>query len=494
VLVVVALAAASLIAVLVVVVNGHSAPYDPARGRTLVIVPSWRIANGNTFERDTPFKWAFSVDVHVPRGGALNVDFDTGRIVVRRSRHIEEVGLGPGTLAMVAHGARVQISGLIISDYRDGAGLLLQRLAELHARLRPGQFPVGADLHNRLHIDPRYWTSGFWPGALWQASGLVGGLGSQMFASWALQATLAHLGMERTPTHDVGFEYGQSSLAGWEALCHGRAARSSRRRVAVCGQLRRSVLAAADELVALERGNARAGAIPTDPRGGEADTLIDSMMNIAILPWASRVTGRRVYAQVALRHALVVARRLVRRDGSTAQVVRFDRATGRVLGIGTRQGLSARSTWSRGQAWAVYGFAQAALQLHDRGLLRVALRTAAYVARRLPRGGIPRWDYDAPAGAPVDVSAGVITSAGLFHLVSACRALPGVCGSVRPWVRLGRRMLSAALARAWTRPPLGFLPDQILNEHGTGCWCNGGELMFGLSYALEALRLSRALR
>jgi len=88
----------------------------------------------------------------------------------------------------------------------------------------------------------------------------------------------------------------------------------------------------------------------------------------------------------------------------------------------------------------------------------------------------------------------VITSAGLFHLVAACRALPGQCGSTQRWVRLARRMLSAALGRASARPPLGLLRDQILNEHGTGCWCNGGELIFGLTYGLEALRLSRAIR
>ena len=113
---------------------------------------------------------------------------------------------------------------------------------------------------------------------------------------------------------------------------------------------------------------------------------------------------------------------------------------------------------------------------------------------QLAPGGVPRWDYDARRGAPVDVSAGMITSAGMFHLVSACRALPGVCGSTRPWSRLGRRLLAASLARASARPPLGLLPDQVLNEHGRGCWCNGGELIFGLSYGLEALGLERGAR
>jgi hypothetical protein len=139
----------------------------------------------------------------------------------------------------------------------------------------------------------------------------------------------------------------------------------------------------------------------------------------------------------------------------------------------------------------VYGFSSAALQLHDAGLLRVAVRTASYVARRLPAGGIPRWDYDAPAGAPIDVSAGVITAAGLMHLVAACHALPGVCAGVGRWRALARRMLAAALGRASAQPPLGLLRDQVLNERGRGCWCDGGELIFGLTYGLEAESLLR---
>jgi hypothetical protein len=142
----------------------------------------------------------------------------------------------------------------------------------------------------------------------------------------------------------------------------------------------------------------------------------------------------------------------------------------------------------------VYGFAQVAVDLRDRRLLAVAVRMASYVARHLPAGGVPRWDYDAPAGAPVDVSAGVITAAGLLHLASACQSLPGACSRPRSppatrWVTLAKRMLTASLRYASGKPPLGFLGGQVLNERGTRCWCNGTELIFGLSYALEGLRL-----
>ena len=379
---------------------------------------------------------------------------------------------------------RAQVQGLIVTAAADRGLLLLHRLAELHARIPARQFPVGATLSDRIVYGSTYWTSGFWPGALWQAAAIApaGGL----FARWALTATLEHFGQERADTHDVGFMYGESSLAAWRALCRARSLASA----ATCVRLKRSVLRAADELLALAASNSAAGTIPTNATSPQADTIVDSMMNLAILPWASRVTGDAVYAELASRHAHVVARLLVRPDGSTAQAVNFDRRTGRVLSIGTHQGLSNGSTWSRGEGWALYGFAQAAADLHDRALLQVALRVADFVASHLPADAIPLWDYDAPAGAPVDVSAGVITAAGLFHLASACRALPGVCsGDPGRWVALGRRMLAAALARASAWPPLGFLGSQVLNEHGRGCWCDGGELIFGLTYALEGLRL-----
>lgn len=398
------------------------------------------------------------------------------------------------TISFGAEAGRPQVRALIATAAPDHGSLLLHRVAELHARIPAGQFPVGATRSDRIMYDTTYWTNGFWAGALWQAAAIApsGGL----FARWALTETLQHFGQEHAATHDVGFMYGESSLAAWLALCQGRsAAPPIAATPALCARLKRSALSAADELRTLAASNPGAGTIPTDVTGPVGDTIVDSMMNISILPWASRVTGKPAYSQLASHQADVVARLLVRRDGSTAQAVNFDRRTGRVLSIGTHQGLSNSSTWSRGEGWAVYGFAQAATDLHSRVLLRVALRVAKFVASHLSPGAIPPWDYDAPARAPVDVSAGVITAAGLLHLASACRALPGVC-SRHPerWVVLGRRMLAASLTRASAQPPLGLLGSQILNERGHGCWCDGGELSFGLTYGLQGVHLEEQAR
>ena len=429
-----------------------------------------------------------SSTLRVPRGwlrGAWHIEWVGDRLAIDGRSFAVAAGSGSRLEFRARHG-EADLSALIVSATADRGALLLHRLAELHARIPPRQFPIGADVSDVIHYGSTYWTSGFWPGALWQAAALAPA--GRMFAHWALTATIEHFGQERGGTHDVGFEYGESSLAAWRALCRAGAS-SGGASPQLCARLKRSVLAAAEQLVALADSNLGAGTIPTSATSG--DTIVDSMMNIAILPWASRVTGNPAYRRLASDHAHVVASLLVRRNGSTAQSVNFDRATGKVLLISTHQGLSNSSTWSRGQGWAVYGFAQAASDLHDRGLLRVALRAAHYVAAHLPPGGIPRWDYDAPPGAPVDVSAGVITAAGMFHLAAACKALPGVCVAPGQWVALGRRMLAAAVTRSDTGPPLGFLGSEVLNERGRGCWCDGGELSFGLTYALEALNLER---
>jgi hypothetical protein len=216
------------------------------------------------------------------------------------------------------------------------------------------------------------------------------------------------------------------------------------------------------------------------------------MMDLSLLFWASRETGDPTYRDVASRHAHAVASLLVRPDGSTIQSVHMLRSTGQVLFFHSHQGLSADSTWSRGQGWALYGFTQTAVSLHDIGLLEVAERLAGYVATHLPPRGVPPYDYAAPPGAPIDTSAGVITAAGLFRLDRACRSrAAGSCAAdAGAWLPLARRMLAAALAHVRDRPPLGYFGSQIYGLGGSQTWDDDAEMIFGLHYALDAVKLS----
>jgi unsaturated chondroitin disaccharide hydrolase len=390
-------------------------------------------------------------------------------------------------LRLVARGGQTTLECLIVAAATRPETLLLHRLASLKVRVPAGRFPLGADATDRLRFDPG-WTSGFWPGALWHAATLAPADG--LFRRWALAATVERLGRERADTHDLGFIYGHSSARAHERLCGAPLAPARER---LCRRLRRSAMRAADRLVELAASNPAAGLIPMRSGGRHADVIIDSVMNLALLAWATRVTGRPGYAALARRHAHAVAQLLVRPNGSTAQSVHVRRRDGTVLRIHTHQGSDARSTWARGQSWAVYGFAEIGAALHDPALIHVSERAARFAAARLPATGVPRWDYDAPAGDPHDVSAGAIGAAGLFRLASACRELPTACVEADRWPALAERLLAASLQHVRTRPPLGRLGSQVYTLGGRASWDDSAELIFGLDYALEAVAFRHSL-
>ncbi|MBI4897933.1 MAG: glycoside hydrolase family 88 protein [Actinobacteria bacterium] len=365
--------------------------------------------------------------------------------------------------------------------------MLSERVRAIHAETPPSRYPLGSGRDGVLHF-ARGWTSGFWAGTLWRASDLNGG----EFGDWATTATLRHLGHERTDTHDLGFMYGDSSVAAYERLC------PDSTRARLCRRLKRSGLTAARTLLSIARSARATGMIPTRKHScsdclayDESETIIDSMMNLHLLSWATRMTGRQRYRETARRHAIRVAELLQRSDGSTAQAVEVSRVDGSVTDVHTHQGVGDTSTWARGQAWSIYGFATAGAEFESARLLGVAERNAAYVADHLPVDGVPLWDFDALPGSPIDVSAGVITAAGLFKLAEACDRVTGACTQRSRWVELGKRMLDAALANVNPIAPVGFLGNQVYTFGGRDTWDDDGELVFGLYYAFEAIELSR---
>lgn len=453
------------------------------------------------------------VHVRRARGGAVAVRMKRGsRLVFRgstrgaaRSLHLEarwdgttiEVGIGDlqrrfrtrRARSLVLHLRRggLALEPLLVTRSGGRALLLLHRVAELNSRVPRHRFLSGADRQNRLYFNAGSWMRGFLAGSLWEAGAMIPG--RDPFERAALKRTRAAFGAETADTHDLGFMYENSSVAAYRRLCRGGGAGEP-----ICDQLSESALEAADALLELQATNSAAGTIPTrqsGPGAAVADTIIDSMMNLPLLYWASDFTGDPTYRAAAAAHAHRVAELLVRRDGSTAQSVHFDRATGEVLLIHTHQGASTDSTWARGQGWAVYGFTTSAAALRDPGLLRNAERTAAWVGDHIPASGVPPYDYDAPLGAPEDTSAAVITAAGMLRLARLCERWSGACEQPGRWLPLGRRLLRAALRYVSQSLPLGFLDQQVGTFRGRTSWDAGAELVFGLRYALEAVRLSQ---
>jgi len=292
----------------------------------------------------------------------------------------------------------------------------------------------------------------------------------------------------QTANHDVGFMALPTYARGWRLT----------RRPAY----RRSALKAARFLAS--RFDRDVGATRSwGARDRRFTVIVDNLMNIELLFWGVRHGGPRAWRRMARRHALTTLRDHVRPDGSTYHVVDYDADTGAVLQKRTVQGASRESTWSRGQAWAIRGFAAAYRQTADARLLQGARRTAGWWLRHLPRDEVPFWDFDAPrlvrgsaalamssaglARPPRDSSAAAIAASGLLDLAR-----------LEPSPRRARRFRRAAVATLGSLSSRRYLArgarGRSILLHGTGDHERGTAdrgLIFGDYYFLEALARAR---
>ena len=271
---------------------------------------------------------------------------------------------------------------------------------------RPMRFGAFADGRNVS------WTTGLWTGQLWLAYELSDRAVFRAGAEAQLPSYAERLA-ERNDlaTHDLGFIYTPSCVTAWR-LTGNQAAGDC-------------ALQAANEL--MTRYLPKAGVIQAwgdlnDPtlRGR---MIIDCLMNLPLLYWASEMTGDAVYRQAAETHVLRAQQVLVRPDASTYHTYHFDPVSGDPLRGTTHQGFSDTSCWSRGQAWGIYGFALNHRYAPGLGLLDTALRLADYFLEHLPANGVAYWDLCFGEGSdePWDSSASAIAVCGLFEL---CEQLP----------------------------------------------------------------------
>ena len=148
--------------------------------------------------------------------------------------------------------------------------------------------------------------------------------------------------------------------------------------------------------------------------------IIDNMMNLELLYFASKVTGDTRYAKIATTHAETTAKNQLREDYSNYHVVDYDTLTGKVLHQATCQGFSDNSAWARGQAWAIYGYTMMARETGSPEYLAQAKHIARFLMNHpnMPADKVPYWDFDAPniPDAPRDASAAAIMASALIEL------------------------------------------------------------------------------
>ncbi len=250
-----------------------------------------------------------------------------------------------------------------------------------------------------------HWCEGFFPGMMWLIHSRTGD------AWWREQAEAYSLPLEPRrhdrKVHDLGFIFTSTYLPWYE----------------LAGDRRlNEVLIQAGRTLAMrfqEKGQYLSSFL------GDDSLFIDIMMNVGIIFYAARETGDAALREVAMRHCLTTRRVLVRGDGSTAHEGLFDTQSGEFLRQTTRQGYRGDSCWSRGLAWALYGFGTAHHYSGDEKFLSTARACAGFYLEHTPQG-VPWWDYDVPEGKLriYDSSAAAIAAAGLFRLGRAAEARP----------------------------------------------------------------------
>ncbi len=253
-------------------------------------------------------------------------------------------------------------------------------------------------------VTKKDWCCGFPAGSYWYMYELSG---DQKWKNIATENTVKLEGVQyRTNTHDLGFM----------VFCsYGNAYRITKNE-----DYKKVVIEASESLIT--RFDTTIGSIKSWDwaKQWQFPVIIDNMMNLEMLFWASKETGDPKYREVAIAHANTTLANHFRENMSSYHVVNYDTITGNPIAKLTHQGLSDESSWARGQAWALYGFAVCYRETGDAKYLAAAKKIAAYIQKNLPEDFIPYWDYNDPAIPDTyrDASAAAITASALYILSS----------------------------------------------------------------------------
>lgn len=325
------------------------------------------------------------------------------------------------------------------------------------------------------------WCSGFWPGILWMDYGLTGDTTVERAAEGYTEV-LRTLAYQPVYDHDLGFLMINSFMKGYD-----QTQREDYKEV---------LLAAADTLANLF--NPKVGTLLSWPRHvkdyGGHNTIMDNMINLELLFWASEHGGSRYLKDIAISHAATTMRHHFRPDGSSYHVAVYDLRTGRFLRGVTHQGYADSSMWSRGQSWAIYGYTMVYRYTHDPVFLDFAQKVTDIYLKRLQETSddlIPLWDMDDPRGlkAPKDASAACVVADALLELQ---QYVGGEKGNVYKDTAL--RMLAQLSTDKYQsgKENVAFL------KHSTGHHPAGTEIDASIIYAdyyyLEALLRAKALK
>lgn len=316
------------------------------------------------------------------------------------------------------------------------------------------------------------WFCGFWIGLLVAAHHQSG---EQRFLDLALERMRLVAPRAADPnTHDIGFIFWSSAVPLYRATGDASFAAIA---LEAASRLRARLVSTATGAYISAWGPL------SDPRG-RASSAIDTMANIPLLYWASEHSGDESYRLAGEAHALMTERAFIRSDHTLYHAVEYDTRTGARKRAYTFQGYADESSWSRGAAWAVYGFAATAAATGQQRYLDVAVGLAERWLGQLGDRACPPWDFDDPSECPTeDSSAGAIMAAALLDV-----------GALHPdlllrqrWRAEGERLLQGLSEHYLARDPAhrGLLLHGCYSKpHNIG---TDAAVMFGDYYFVEAI-------
>jgi len=340
-------------------------------------------------------------------------------------------------------------------------------------RIKPGRFPKTyyAKTDSLETSNSGWWCSGFTPGTqlylykqtkdkalLTDAEKLLGWLTKEQY---------------NKSTHDLGF---MMYCSFGNAL-----------QIAPKPEYKEILINSAKSLIT--RFDPKVGAIKSwDSKKPEYTVIIDNMMNLELLFWATRATGDSTYYKIAVTHANTTIKNHFRADYSSYHVINYNPETGAVQKKKTAQGYADESAWARGQAWGLYGYTVMYRETKDKKYLDQANHIASFILNNpnLPKDKIPYWDFNAPDMPNVlrDASAGAIMASAFLEL---CRYTDKPIGQT--YFNAAQTMLKS-LSAAPYKAPQGTNGGFIL-EHSVGHKPAGTEIDVPLTYAdyyfIEAL-------
>lgn len=263
------------------------------------------------------------------------------------------------------------------------------------------RFPRTYQADTLVAVDAYDWTSGFFAGDLWLAYELTG---DEALAEAARKYTAQLYEIKDfTGHHDLGFMIYCSYGRQWANFQE--------------PEVLQVIIDAANSLCT--RFNPTIGQIRSWDFGEwNYPVIVDNLMNLEMLFFASKMTGDSKYYDVAVKHADTTLENHFRPDGSSYHVVSYNN-DGSIQSKGTFQGFAHESSWARGQAWTVYGYTMCYRETGDEKYLTHAEHIANYIMNAVQtEDKIPYWDYHDTAipDAPRDASAAAVTASALLEL------------------------------------------------------------------------------